>query len=74
MDPLLPLHRHRLAGELAEIRASDLAFTVAEAGELMARHGCTLTADALDSLTRRTQGWAGRPAPGRDLDGHPSRP
>jgi hypothetical protein len=25
------LHRHRLAGELTEIRASDLAFTVAEA-------------------------------------------
>src|SRR5437879_3071109 len=24
-DPLLPLHRYRLAGELAEIRAGDLA-------------------------------------------------
>ena len=30
-DPLLPLHRYRLAGELAEVRAGDLAFTVAEA-------------------------------------------
>ncbi len=58
MDPLLPLHRHRLAGELTEIRASDLAFTIAEAGELMARHGCTLTADSLECLTRRTEGWA----------------
>jgi LuxR family transcriptional regulator, maltose regulon positive regulatory protein len=58
MDPLLPLHRHRLAGELAEIRASDLAFTVTEAGELLARHGCTLAADSLDCLTRRTEGWA----------------
>jgi LuxR family maltose regulon positive regulatory protein len=58
MDPLLPLHRRRLAGELTEIRASDLAFTVAEAGELMARHGCTLTADSLECLTRRTEGWA----------------
>ncbi len=58
MDPLLPLHRHRLACELTEIRASDLAFTVAEAGELMARHGCTLTADSLECLTRRTEGWA----------------
>ncbi len=58
MDPLLPLHRHRLAGELTEIRASDLAFTVAEAGELMTRHGCTLTADSLECLTRRTEGWA----------------
>ena len=58
MDPLLPLHRHRLAGELTEIRASDLAFTAAEAGELMTRHGITLTADSLECLTRRTEGWA----------------
>ncbi len=58
MDPL-PLHRYRLAGELAEIGASELAFTIAEAGELMARHGCTLTEDSLECLTRRTEGWAG---------------
>ena len=57
-DPLLSLHRHRLAGTLTEIRASDLAFTLAEAGELMARHGCTLTAESLVCLTRRTEGWA----------------
>ena len=57
MNPL-PLHRYRLACELTEIRASDLAFTIAEAGELMARHDCTLTADSLACLTRRTEGWA----------------
>ena len=57
MDPL-PLHRYRLAGELTEIRASDLAFTVAEAGLLLARHGITLPADSLECLTRRTEGWA----------------
>ena len=57
MDPL-PLHRYRLAGELTEIRASDLAFTVAESGELLARHGITLPADSLQCLTRRTEGWA----------------
>ena len=57
MDPL-PLHRYRLAGELTEIRARDLAFTVAEAGLLLARHGSTLTADSLECLTRRTEGWA----------------
>ncbi len=34
MDPPLRLHRYRLAGELAEVRASDLAFNVAEAGLL----------------------------------------
>ncbi len=58
MDPPLPLHRYRLAGQLTEIRASDLAFTVAEARLLLARHGITLTADALECLTRRTEGWA----------------
>src|SRR5271157_6113459 len=58
MDPPLPVHRYRLAGQLAEIRASDLAFTVAEAGELLARHGITLTADSIECLTRRTEGWA----------------
>ena len=57
-DPLLPLHRYRLAGELAEIRASDLTFTVAEAGLLLAQHGSTLSADSLERLTRRTEGWA----------------
>ena len=56
--PLLPLHRYRLAGELAEIRAGDLAFTVAEAGQLLARHGCSLSAGSLDRLVRHTEGWA----------------
>ena len=58
MDPLLPLHRYRLAGQLAEIRASDLAFSTAEAGLLLAQHGSTLPADSLESLTQRTEGWA----------------
>ncbi|HEY6276396.1 MAG TPA: LuxR C-terminal-related transcriptional regulator [Streptosporangiaceae bacterium] len=76
MDPLLRLHRYRLAGELAEIRARDLAFSTAEAGELLAQHDCTLPADSLALLTRRTEGWAaglrlaaismhGHPDPGR---------
>ena len=56
--PLLPLHRYRLAGELAEIRADDLAFTVAEAGQLLSRHGCQLSADSLETLMRQTEGWA----------------
>ncbi len=58
MDPLLRLHRYRLAGELTEIRASDLAFNIAEAGLLMAQHGTTLPGDSLERLTRRTEGWA----------------
>jgi LuxR family maltose regulon positive regulatory protein len=58
MDPLLPLHRYRLAGELAEVRASDLAFTVAETGLMLAQHGSPLSADSLEYLTQRTEGWA----------------
>jgi LuxR family maltose regulon positive regulatory protein len=58
MDPLLPLHRYRLTGQLAEIRARDLAFNVSEAGLLLAQHGSTLTADWLEGLTNRTEGWA----------------
>jgi LuxR family maltose regulon positive regulatory protein len=57
-DPLLPLHRCRLAGQLTEIRASDLAFTVAEAGLLLARHGQIMPADSVKRLTQRTEGWA----------------
>ena len=38
-DPMLPLHRYRLAGELADVRASDLAFSTADAGLLLAQHG-----------------------------------
>ena len=58
MDPLLPLHRYRLAGQLTEIRASDLAFSLDEAGLLLEQHGGPLKEDALESLNRRTEGWA----------------
>ncbi len=72
MDPLLPLHRYRLAGELAEIRAGDLAFTVAETGLLLAQHGIPLPADSLEYLTRRTEGWAaGVRLAALSMDGHP---
>jgi len=56
--PLLPLHRYRLAGELAEIGPGDLAFSVAEAGHLLARHGCELSAGSVECLMRLTEGWA----------------
>jgi LuxR family transcriptional regulator, maltose regulon positive regulatory protein len=58
VDPLVPLHRYRLTGELAEIRADDLAFSVEESGLLLAHHGITLSEAALDCLTERTEGWA----------------
>ena len=72
MDPLLPLHRYRLTGELTEIRADDLAFTVPESALLMARQGITLPADALDRIVGRTEGWAaGIRLAAISLDGHP---
>ena len=72
MDPLLPLHRYRLTGELAEIRADDLAFSVPESSSLLAHHGITLPAAALERLTQRTEGWAaGVRMAALSLDGHP---
>ena len=72
MDPMLPLHRYRLAGELAEIRASELAFSIAEAGLLIAQHGITLPAGLLECLTRRTEGWAaGIRLAAISMDAHP---
>ena len=72
IDPHFPLHRYRLAGELTEIRAADLAFTAAEADLLMAQHGLTLPAGAVDLITERVGGWAaGLRLAALSLDGHP---
>ena len=72
IDPRLPLHRHRLAGELTEIRASDLAFTVPEAARLMAQHRLTLPGAAVSLITERVEGWAaGLRLAALSLDGHP---
>lgn len=57
-DPVLPLHRVRVAGQLVEIRSRDLAFTPAEAAELFALEGFRLRDDQLDTLYARTEGWA----------------
>jgi len=71
MDPILPLHRYRLAGELTEIRTDDLAFSVAESRQLMAQHGIRLSHESLESLTRRAEGWAaGVRLAAMSMDGH----
>lgn len=72
IDPQLPLHQYRLSGELAEVRADDLAFSVPEAALLMAQHGITLRAGSLESLTKRTEGWgAGLRLAAISMDGRP---
>ena len=58
IDPLLPLHRYRLTGELTEVRADDLAFNIPESRLLLAQHHVTLSPESLQRLTRRTEGWA----------------
>src|SRR3984957_10204918 len=57
-DVRLGLHRLRLAGELTEIRAADLRFTLGEARELFDEGGVVLPEAALVLLHERTEGWA----------------
>ncbi len=57
-DLRLGLHRLRLEGELTEIRADDLRFTVAEARDLLATAEVKLADPALVMLYERTEGWA----------------
>ena len=72
IQPLLPLHRYRLNGDLTEIRAEDLAFSVAESGSLLAQLGIRLSEESLECLTGRTEGWAaGIRLAAISLDGHP---
>ena len=58
-DPALPLPRLRARGELVEVRAADLRFTCDEAATYLngiLRLGVTPT--DIESLERRTEGWA----------------
>ncbi|MGZ4331279.1 MAG: LuxR C-terminal-related transcriptional regulator [Solirubrobacteraceae bacterium] len=58
VDRALRLARLRAAGDLAEVRAADLAFTTAEAHELLVGLGhLTLGAEEIDVLVERTEGW-----------------
>jgi LuxR family transcriptional regulator, maltose regulon positive regulatory protein len=58
IDPPLPLHQYRLTGDLTEIRADDLAFSVSEVASLMVQHGVTLRPSVLEYLTETAEGWA----------------
>lgn len=57
-DPLLPLARLRVRGELTELRAAELRFTEAEAaGFLNGRMGLGLPPEDVAALDARTEGW-----------------
>ncbi|MDI7275523.1 MAG: tetratricopeptide repeat protein, partial [Anaerolineae bacterium] len=55
----LPVARLRAQGQLMEVRAGDLSFTPAETAALLRRIlGLDLSADVLEALQARTEGWA----------------
>jgi len=71
-DLRLGLHRLRLAGELAEIRAADLRFTDRETRELLDVAGIALSEASAALLHERTEGWAaGLRLAALSLAGHP---
>ncbi|MBU47449.1 MAG: helix-turn-helix transcriptional regulator [Deltaproteobacteria bacterium] len=57
-DPPFPLGRLRVKGELLELRAADLRFTIEESSSfLRERMGISLSDEQLTSLESRTEGW-----------------
>jgi LuxR family transcriptional regulator, maltose regulon positive regulatory protein len=57
VDPPLPLHRMRVRGELTEIRARDLRFTVDEVAEFFNAMKIQISPDDVRQLAERTEGW-----------------
>ena len=57
-DPALPLARLRARGELVEVRAADLRFTLGEATDYLNEViGLDLTLHDIAALEARTEGW-----------------
>lgn len=57
-DPPLPLARLRARGQLTELRATDLRFTLSEATEFLTQvMGLNLQAEDITALELRTEGW-----------------
>ncbi|HKA97156.1 MAG TPA: hypothetical protein VKD66_12895, partial [Streptosporangiaceae bacterium] len=58
-DPPLPLARLRVRGQLAELRAADLRFTLEETAAFLGETtGLDLPAASVAALQERTEGWA----------------
>lgn len=57
-EPPIPLARLRLADQLAEVGADDLAFTVPEARALFTMSGALVDSESLSRLVEETEGWA----------------
>jgi LuxR family maltose regulon positive regulatory protein len=56
-DPRLPLGRLRAHGDVAELRARDLALTAAEAGAIFTEAAVDVDPEEVSALAQRTEGW-----------------
>jgi LuxR family transcriptional regulator, maltose regulon positive regulatory protein len=71
-DLPLSLHRLRVEGQLSDIRAAELSFSLAEARALFEAAGVQLPEPALAQLHARAEGWAaGLRLAAMSLAGHP---
>jgi LuxR family transcriptional regulator, maltose regulon positive regulatory protein len=71
-DPALGLHRLRLAGELTEVRGTDLRFSLEETRAVLRASEIALSDAAAVSLHERTEGWpAGLRLAAISLSTHP---
>jgi LuxR family maltose regulon positive regulatory protein len=57
-DPPLALARLRARGQLTEVRAVDLRFTLPEAAMLLQQETAALPEASVAALAARTEGWA----------------
>ena len=75
VDPPLSLARLRAGGQMTEVRAAELRFTVSEAADLLRRTvGLDLSDDDVSRLHGRTEGWpAGLYLAGLSLRGRADR-
>ena len=76
-DPALPLHRYRVAGTVAEIRADELALDPSELSAVLELNGVAASDEVDRAVLERTEGWAAgarlaalalRSSPGSTLD------
>ncbi len=75
-DPALPIPRLRARGQLSELRAADLRFTLSEAAEFLNRMmGFDLSEENIAALESRTEGWiAGLQLAALSMRGHQDVP
>lgn len=76
IDPSLPLPRLRARGQVVELRAADMRFTLGEASEFFRRiSGLELTPSEIAALENRTEGWiVGLQLAALSMQGHENIP